>query len=303
MRGLAIVVTNYRCYDAFFKREVTLTARYDSFEEVEKAHLQADVYMTGSDQVWNSIHNRGIEPVFFLKFAPDGSRKVAYSASFGRERLDAWEREETKKLLARYNAISVRELSGKRIVGELGLPCEVVLDPTFLLDRDMWTKRIIPHHEEDRYVLIYSVEPDKQSIIRVARQVADRLHAKVYMVEWGRKPYPGVDKMVCLVDPLMLMDYFLKAEFVVASSFHGTALSLNLCKPFVSLAPARFSTRVRSILEIVNLQDRLVSPEDFDIEKAMTPIDWQEVTQALDRERKKSMDFLKKSIVADGTDL
>lgn len=303
VRGLAIVTTNYRCYNAFFKRELTLTARYDSFEDVKNAGLRADVYMTGSDQVWNSIHNRGIDEVFFLKFAPDGARKVSYSASFGKDRLDEWELDETRRLLARYDAISVRELSGKRIVGELGLPCEVVLDPTFLLNREMWSKRIIPHHEKDRYVLVYSVEPDKQSVIRVARWVADRLHAKVYMVEWGRKPYPGVDKMVCLVDPLKLMDYFLRAEFVVASSFHGTAISLNLCKPFVSLVPENFSTRARSILEIVKLQDRLIAPEEFDIDKALTPIDYREVTHILDRERKKSLDFLKTSITADEADL
>ena len=102
---------------------------------------------------------------------------------------------------------------------------------------------------------------------------------------------------------MKLMDYFLRAEFVVASSFHGTALSLNLCKQFVSLVPENFSTRARSILEIVNLQDRLIVPEEFDIDKALTPIDYREVTRILDRERKKSLDFLIKNITADEADL
>lgn len=303
VRGLAITITNYHCYNRFFKRELSLTSKYNSLLEIEKAHLQADVYMTGSDQVWNSIHNHGIDPVFFLKFAPYRCRKISYSASFGKEYLDDWEKKETKELLARYDAISVRELSGKNIVNALGLPCEVVLDPTFLLTKNEWQKRCIPHLENDKYVLIYSVEPDKQSVINVAKQIADKLQAKVFMVEWGHKPYPGVDKMVSLVDPLMLIDYFVKAEFVVASSFHGTALSLNLGKPFISLAPARFNSRVKSILQIVGLSDRLVSSSEFDLSKALKNIDYQEVEKRLSEERKKSVDFLRTNLEVNETNL
>lgn len=75
IRGLAITLTNYRCYNTFFKREVTLTKKYYSYKEVEKANIKANVYMTGSDQVWNSTHNHGIDPVFFLKFAPEKAIK------------------------------------------------------------------------------------------------------------------------------------------------------------------------------------------------------------------------------------
>lgn len=70
--------------------------------------------MTGSDQIWNSTHKYGIDPIFFLKFAPAESHKISYSASFGKEKLDDWEKNETKKNLERYDAISVRELSGKK---------------------------------------------------------------------------------------------------------------------------------------------------------------------------------------------
>ncbi len=90
-----------------------MTKKYYSYKEVEKANIKANVYMTGSDQVWNSTHKHGIDPVFFLKFAPAESHKISYSASFGKEKLDDWEKNETKKLLERYDAISVRELSGR----------------------------------------------------------------------------------------------------------------------------------------------------------------------------------------------
>ncbi len=300
VRGVLIILSNWRCFNKFFNRELSMTRRYGSYEDVVKDGICADVYMTGSDQVWNSFHNRGIEPVFFLKFAPDGTRKISYSASFGKSCLEDWEKEETRKLLSRYDAISVRELSARQIVEGLGLSCEVVLDPTFLLDLSEWEKRSIAHREKDRYVLIYSVEPDKQSAIEVARRIADRMGVKVFMVEWGRRPYPGVDKMISLVDPLMLIDYFLKAEFIVASSFHGTALSINLCRPFVSLTPARFATRVKSILEIAGLPERMCAPDEFDLDEALEAIDYEAVAGRLAKERKKSVNFLELNLKTDG---
>lgn len=293
IRTIAILTTFYRCYNRFFKREVSLTRRYYSINQILKAKIDADVYMTGSDQVWNSFHNQGIEKVFYLSFVPDNKRKVAYSASFGREELEAWEIEDTRKLLSRYDAITVREQSAIKVLESIGLSGGCVLDPTFLLNKDEWMKRSIPHRENEKYVLIYSVEPDKASVIKIARIVADHIGAKVFMVEWGRKPYPGVDKMISLVDPLTLIDYFAKAEFVVASSFHGTALSINLNKQFISVSPAKFNTRVQSILSIVGETNRLINPDDFDIDEALALINYDKVNNFLSSEREKSISALK----------
>lgn len=294
LRGILITISSYMCYNNFFKKNLHLTGKYHGFKSLNGIMPEADVYMTGSDQVWNSIHNHGIDPVFYLAYAPDEKPKVAYSASFGRESLEEWEVDETRRLLRRYNAISVREASGLNILKTIGIESgEHVLDPTFLLDGTDWRKRARHHNDSDRYVLIYSVEPDKTTVVKMARVIADSINAKVYMVEWGRKPYPGVDKMLSLVDPLMLIDYFDKAEFVVASSFHGTALSLNLNKQFISISPARFNTRVRSILELVGLNDRLIDASALSMIKALSPIDYEEVNKQLDSAREKSISFLK----------
>ena len=82
-RGLCILLSNTFYYGLFFRRELSMTKSYYSIEEIEKANLHADVYMTGSDQVWNSTHNQGIDRVFFLDFLPKDSKRVAYAASFG----------------------------------------------------------------------------------------------------------------------------------------------------------------------------------------------------------------------------
>lgn len=296
-RGLCILLSNTFYYGLFFRRELSMTKSYYSIEEIEKANLHADVYMTGSDQVWNSTHNQGIDRVFFLDFLPDEAKRVAYAASFGKTELEEWEKDITKTLLNRYSAISVRESSALKILESIDIHTGVnVLDPTLLLSKADWQKRCPRLKAKDKYLLIYSVEPEKEQIIRIAREIADNLGLKVYMVEWGLKPYPGVDKMIYNIDPLKLMSYFLNADYVVASSFHGTAFSVNLNKPFISVSPKRFNTRAQSLLGLVGLTERLVTYGSFSLEQALKSVDYTAVNDILERERVKSMNYLKSEL-------
>ena len=293
-RGLCLSLSNTFYYGRFFRRELSMTKSYYSVEEIEKANIDADVYMTGSDQVWNSTHNQGIDRVFFLDFLPKEAKRVAYAASFGKTELEEWEKDITKTLLSRYSAISVRESSALGILESIDIHNGVnVLDPTFLLSMADWEERCPQLETKDKYLLIYSVEPEKEEIIRIAREIADNLGLKVYMVIWGLKPYPGVDKMISNIDPLKLMSYFLHADYVVASSFHGTAFSVNLNKPFISVAPKCFNTRAQSLLNLVGLSERLITFDSYSLDRALATIDYTSVNEILESERTKSMKYLK----------
>lgn len=296
LRGLMILISSKLLYDSFFRKNINLTKPYYSIDALKKDCPQADIYMTGSDQVWNSFHNKGIEYAFYLDFVPDKATRIAYAASFGKECLDEWEIPETKRLLEQYQAISVRESSAVNILGEMGIPGVVVLDPTFLLSKDEWLKRLPPLKVKEKYLLIYSVEPNKNNLIAYSKLIADKLGLKIYLVEWGLRKYNGVDKMLSLLSPLRLLSYFYNASFVVASSFHGTALSINMNKQFVSIAPSKFNTRVKSLLNLVKLNQRYFDKDTFQIKPALMPIDYTEVNAILSELRYKSMSFLTSAI-------
>lgn len=297
LRGIMILVSSQRQYNRFFKEKVNLTRPYYSYNELVNDCPVADIYMTGSDQVWNSFHNGGIEYAFFLDFVPEHAKRISYAASFGKEQLDEWEISETTRLLKKYQAISVRESSALTILKNLGITNGVhVLDPTLLLSKEEWLKRIPKNKEQDKYLLIYSVEPNKTDLIEYAKSIANRLNLKIYLVKWGLKKYPGVDKMLSLLSPLELMSYFANAEFIVASSFHGTAFSINMNKQFISVAPKKFSTRAKSLLGLVSLSDRYVEEGSFKIERAISPIDYKNVNDILSRQREISKSFLVSAI-------
>ena len=83
LRGLVHLLCVEFCFGRFFKRNVTMTRPYYKKGAIYHNHIDANVYMTGSDQVWNSFHNQGLDKVFFLDFAPANAKRIAYAASFG----------------------------------------------------------------------------------------------------------------------------------------------------------------------------------------------------------------------------
>lgn len=89
------------------KNRFKFTRYYRTIEALEKNPPKADLFMTGSDQVWNSVHNKSIDKALFLSFVQ--GKKVAFSASVGLESFPDNELAETKSLLDTYDKISVRE--------------------------------------------------------------------------------------------------------------------------------------------------------------------------------------------------
>lgn len=126
--------------DEFRRSALNLTSqKYYSAEELEANPPDADVYVTGSDQVWNSTWNGGFERAFYLSYAPEGAKKIAYAASIGKSSLDDWEVPLMREALLRYDAISVREAEAAELLDSIGVPGAVpVVDPTLMLGRAEW---------------------------------------------------------------------------------------------------------------------------------------------------------------------
>lgn len=303
VRGLMIHISDEYFYNKFFANNIDLTKRFNSFEEVIEDCPKADIYLTGSDQVWNSIHNQGIDRVFYLDFLKPSAIRLAYASSFGQISIKEDEKTQIQSLLSSYKAISVRELSAVSLLESMGINnCPCVLDPTLLLSKKEWVDRCPKLNIQDKFVLIYSVEPNKKELIAYASKIADRLGLKIYIVSWGFKKYQGVDKMIYNVTPDELMSHFIQADFIVTSSFHGTAFSINLNKQFISVLPQVFATRQRSLLELAGLEDRMVV-DDFDVNKSVEFVDYSLVNLCIEKQREQSLSFLVQNIDRYGSDL
>lgn len=279
----------------FIHKRVNLTPHpYYSIEELLQDAPTGDVYVTGSDQVWNSIWNQGIERPYFLDYAPEGKKRIAFSSSIGRTEFPPEEVEETVALLKQYHAISVREESAVALLGQYGIPAQLLLDPTLMMSREQWASIVKKPREKRPYLLIYQLNRNREMdefAVALAKQ-------KQWSIVRIRLSYPVKQPLgKCVVSPSVeeLLGYIMNAQCVLTDSFHGTAFSLNLGTDFISVLPQRFGTRIESILNLTNTKQRLL--RDYqDLAIADREIDKKQVREILDREREKGKAFLKRAI-------
>ncbi len=289
-------VIRFNIFFGFLKNRINLSKKtFHSLEELEAYNFKYDIFCTGSDQVWNYGWNEKIEYPYFLSFVPEKSHKISYAASFGKSSLLDCEIEETKRLLSRYNHISVRELSGVEIINELGIPGSVnVLDPTLLLTGDEWRKIASGKYKNDKYILIYNLNRNKK-IDNYAKALSKKTGLEVRYISYQIHEIYKNGKMYCnskVEDFLSLID---NAQYIITDSFHATAFSLNFNKEFVIVYPGKYSTRLQSILEILGLTNR-VAKDEIDMSVTETKIDYKTVNSIMDDERNRSIEWLRRAL-------
>ena len=251
----------------------------------------ADIYITGSDQVWNYNHNEGTDKHYFF----DGikGRKIAFSSSIGMKDLPKEYFHYMKQALSEYGAISVREDSAVEILSSMGLQSTQLLDPTLLLDKEEWkpyaSKRLV--YEKYLFVYLPYNTKDEDLVYNTVRKIATKNNLTV--VTYSRDFFKNkkADTTITFANPGDILSLILYADCVVTNSFHGTAFSINLNKQFWAYMPSKFSTRLESVLKLCKLEYRHIEELITD-EQISEVVDFSESNEILDIERKKGNDYL-----------
>ncbi|WP_300725198.1 polysaccharide pyruvyl transferase family protein [uncultured Bacteroides sp.] len=282
----------------FLKKNVLLTRPYKNISQLRTNPPLADIYITGSDQVWNSDYNNGIDESFFLDFVD--APKCAYAASVGINSFNDSNTEYLYSLLSKYKYISVRESFGIDALSQIGIDnVTQVLDPTLLFTKDTWLSitKIPKRKAVEKYLLIYSVETERNAmVLEQAVNIARFKNLKIYWVCPTckfKKDLPNVDKIYNFASVETFLSLMVNAEFIVASSFHGTAFAINFNKEFLSVSPGKYNSRVCSLLRLCKLEDRYVSDKIMNIEE-MHDINYDNVNSILNLHRKTSINYLRK---------
>lgn len=255
-----------KSFNKFYKENLKLSRTYHSKEELHNDPPKYDVYITGSDQVWNpkSIHE---DTSFMLSFT-DSPNKVAFSASFAKGEIPEQYKELYANELKKYKQIFVRESRGAELVDSLiGYKPDVVLDPTLLLTGDEWhefaNKSLISIKRP--YILVYvlgysfNVYPYMYDLIR---HVQEKLGMQLIVLNMS-KQYSQKLQNKRIIDNADVYDFvklFANASMVITDSFHGTAFSLNLNVPFYSVVNniENADSRISHFLNSVGEQHRII---------------------------------------------
>lgn len=249
-----------RRFDDFTSRFLNLTdEKYNSFSQLCDSPLKADLYIAGSDQIWNTFFKNGRDGAFYLDFVKYNSRKISYAASFATTRIFNNAEEFVKKKLRNFDAISVRETSALKLLENLGYKdAYLVCDPVFLLNRNQWLEIANrDNNSTQEYIFVYDCERSplvREIALNLKRMTGLPIHA--VSDTFGRY----ADKDYSLSGPLEFLSLISKSRYVVANSFHALAFSLIFQKDFFIVNRSEaINTRMHDFLSYLELSDRLIS--------------------------------------------
>lgn len=260
---------------------------------LKKALVQYDIVVVGSDQIWNSELTGGDEN-YFLPFQ-SSCKKIAYAASFGSFDDEKLIKYYFEKDISDFTAVSLREMDTVKYLDNAEkYKIQQVLDPTFLLNREDWKNTFIKSRLiQDKYILVYKMM-DAEGLFEFARKLGKEKGLPIIYITHSARRKIGM-KNIFTASPEEFLNYMYYAEYVVTSSFHGTALSVNLNKEFYYALDTKKITanrRIEALMNLLNLQNRNIAV----IEEDAISIDWDLVNQKLDEQRIHSKEFLKKAI-------
>ena len=283
-----------RLFDIFTKKYLKLTTkRYHSSEELKRNPPQADVYIAGSDQIWNTLFQTGRDDAFYLDFAPSSAKRISYAASFATEDVADEYRPFIRKMLQNFDAVSIRERCSLPLLASLGRTDGVaVCDPVFLLTREQWENMLPNQQIHEKYLLVYDTEYSPK-VKEIAKRIAKEKKLKIYNVSAFRIGY--ADKDLWASSPTDFVQLIRDASYVVSNSFHATAFSLIFERDFCVVNRTEgINERMKSLLEGYHLEERMVSAYAA---LPLASIDYQEVRILLQKDIDYSKDFLKKTLM------
>lgn len=250
--------------------------KYGSIEELNSASLDYDLYITGSDQVWNT-KAKDFDDAYFLPFANDN--RYSYAVSLGATNINqSAEVEKYRGFVNSFKAISVREKNAEKWIKELGYPTvKICADPTLLLNKEDWNRLASEREISGKYIFWYTMVY-KDEISELVREISKKYNMPVYVIdakEWSRRRLflKGI-KLAKNGGPSSFLSLVKNAELVITSSFHGTVFCSVFEKNFWYINihdGVTHDDRASFLLDQLGLSDRLIKKNEVLSKNLMCP--------------------------------
>lgn len=296
---------NKEGFEKFIAKYIKLTnTTYNNKKELYSTPPKADLYIVGSDQVWN-----GYSPDRFLTFVPKNTPKISYAVSFGKNRIPKYMQPLLWYYLKSFKAISIREIEGMKLCHMLGRKdAKYVIDPSFLLHREDYIKIINADKSVKQittpYIYGYFVNPFPNDTLTYKTEIdkyikdigIDFLVTGIQNAELALSQYKEIQPT-----PLEWINTILNADYVLTNSFHGVAFSINLQKKFLVILQngdmSNQNCRYLNLLKKLGLEDRIYNPLKGRIQEQMNhPINWEEVNNKKNIFIKESEKYLSEAL-------
>ena len=281
-----------------WKTEREITQKYTNLSFLKKDDF--DVIIVGSDQIWRPLYYQPIADAY-LKFAKNWTsiKRIAYAASFGTDTWEYTEQEtnECASLLNLFDAISVRENSGIDLCRKkFGREVIQTLDPTLLLRKEDYLSLTNQSNvKKQNGGLCYYFLDATSDKLWLAQKIAKERRLISYEANNpdAEKSFLHFERRIQIPIEQWLIN-LMYAQFVVTDSFHGCVFSIIFNKPFIAIGNVkRGMTRLKSLLSMFGLYNRLMNIDNLSNIQQMQEIDWDKVNKILNENREVSLSFLR----------
>lgn len=306
--GKAKQLTFYALCDPLFRRRklkmnllrrkylgISGWPKYRKGEELRYTDYDAVIY--GSDQIWwnHTVYSDVIayDKTYWGYYLPSRTKRIAYAPSMGIIDIREEDKEFIREALNNFCDLSTRETNLQEAIRPYtNKPITTVLDPVFLPEKAFWLQHIKKRKIKEPYLLYYSLIPTPESYAHAA-DLAKKKGLRLIEIAPRVRDFRPSPNLIQTADALDFISLIHHADYVVSTSFHGTALSIVLEKEFCVVGLGERSGRVVSLLTQLGIPERYT-----DLPAALENINYQLVNEQLNKLQKTSRDYLLNAIKA-----
>jgi len=263
--------------------------KYHTGEELSQTNYDAIIY--GSDQIWwnHTAYSTDIayDKTYWGYYVPTKTKRIAYAPSMGIIDIREQDKPFIHEALKQFSCLSTRETNlHEALLPYTDKPITTVLDPVFLPEKEFWLQHIKKRQINVPYLLYYSLIPSEESY-NLASNLAKAKGLKLIEITPRIRDFRPSPELIQTADAMDFISLIYHADYVVSTSFHGTALSIILEKDFCVIGLGKLSGRVVSLLGQLGISERYT-----DTPINLGNIDYTSVRERLDKLRDISRDYL-----------
>lgn len=275
-------------FENFANKYLNFTHYIETEKDLKNLNSYTDNFIVGSDQVFRYLYIKEYLNIYLLLYTNFLKKRIAFSASFGRENFDEADEQEKKnfsKYLKRFDYISTREKSGVDICkNEFNIKAEHILDPVFLVDKNLFDNVINDSNIDYKNSIVSYILDETEKTDNILEILSTEYKLPVKKINPKHQ------------SPSDFLNAVKNGSFIITDSFHGVCFALIYHKKFICIRnKARGYARFQSLIDSFNISNLFVDETDEILNKKdlFEDYNYEFIDNVIKQERKKAKIWFK----------